>query len=138
MMMPANFSVVNAEMVYGGAGIGDYLPNAWKAENVKQFNTNLVTILSNTFISAIVNRTLGTMFSGDWSKDGYTLFGDDGSLTTFFKYKNGNNGDEMNALNKALRVLGTAAAVYTLGTTGAANWLESEDYAFVTGGAAEL
>ncbi len=27
MMMPANFSAVNAEVVYGGA-VADYLPNA--------------------------------------------------------------------------------------------------------------
>ena len=35
MMMPANFSAVNAEVVYGGA-VADYLPNAWTAANVKQ------------------------------------------------------------------------------------------------------
>ena len=118
MMMPANFSVVNAEMVYGGAGVGDYLPNAWKAENVKQFNTNIITILSNSFVQVVINRTLGTMFGGDWSKDGDTLFGDDGSLSTFFKYKDGNSGEEMNALNKIMRGIGTAAAIYSLGTSG--------------------
>ena len=46
MMMPANFSAVNAEVVYGGA-VADYLPNAWTAASVKQFSTNVITLVSN-------------------------------------------------------------------------------------------
>ena len=75
MMMPANFSAVNAEVVYGGA-VADYLPAKWTKDNVKQFNTNVLTILSNTFVGAVVEVTLGTMFGGAWG-DGADLFGDD-------------------------------------------------------------
>ena len=45
MMMPANFSAVNAEVVYGGA-VADYLPNAWTAESVKRFNSNIITLVA--------------------------------------------------------------------------------------------
>ena len=73
MMMPANFSAVNAEVVYGGA-VADYLPNAWTAANVKQFSTNIITLVSNSFTSHLLKATLGTMFSGNWGSDGVTLF----------------------------------------------------------------
>ncbi len=124
MMMPANFSAVNAEVVYGGA-VADYLPNAWTAANVKTLSTNVLTILSNSFTSALVNITLGTMFGGAWGGDGVKLFGDDGSISNFFKYGLNayNKGDsyasasEMNFFNKVMTGLGLAASVYTLGTT---------------------
>ena len=53
MMMPANFSAVNAEVVYGGA-VADYLPDAWTAANVKTLSTNVLTILSNSFTKLLV------------------------------------------------------------------------------------
>lgn len=121
MMMPANFSAVNAEVVYGGA-VADYLPNAWTAANVKTLSTNVLTILSNTFTSLLVNATLGTMFGGTWG-DGAKLFGDDGSITSLFKYQRNAAGapdsavGEMNFFNKVMTGLGVSAAVYTLGTT---------------------
>ena len=65
MMMPANFSAVNAEVVYGGA-VADYLPNAWTAESVKRFNSNIITLVSNSFTGMLLNATLGTMFGGNW------------------------------------------------------------------------
>ncbi len=117
MMMPANFSAVNAEVVYGGA-VADYLPNAWTAANVKQFNTNLVTLISNTFTQQLVTRTLGVMFSGNWGEDN-RIFGSNGALTNLFKH--GLAGvEETNFLNKVMTGLGLAASVYTLGTTSAA------------------
>ena len=124
MMMPANFSAVNAEVVYGGA-VAEYLPDAWTAKNVKQFSTNVLTILSNTFVGAVVKVTLGTMFGGAWG-DGADLFGDDGSVTGLFKYgingyKTPSTATEMNFFNKVMTGLGAAAAVYTLGTTGVKN-----------------
>ena len=120
MMMPANFSAVNAEVVYGGA-VADYLPNAWTAANVKQFNTNLITLVSNTFTQALVSRTLGVMFSGCWGGDnGLTIFGSDGELTNLFKYGIRNNAEESNFFNKVMTGLGLAASVYTLGTNSAA------------------
>ena len=106
MMMPANFSAVNAEVVYGGA-VADYLPDAWTAKNVKQFSTNVITLVSNSFFQGLVNATLGTMF-GD---DGVKLFGDEGTLKTWLY------GDDMNFGNKVMRTLGAASVVYTLGTS---------------------
>ena len=112
--MPANFSAVNAEVVYGGA-VADYLPNAWTAASVKQFSTNVITLVSNSFQKGIIDATLGTMFGGNWGgDDGVKMFGDDGKL------KNALYGDDdMGFGNKVMRTLGLASVVYTLGTTSA-------------------
>ena len=118
MMMPANFSAVNAEVVYGGA-VADYLPNAWGAANVKQFSTNVITLISNSFTGMLLNATLGTMFSGDWG-DGHKLFGDDGSLTALYKVGRVSTGDSQNFGNKIMTTLGLASVVYTLGMKDAA------------------
>lgn len=120
MMMPANFSAVNAEVVYGGA-VADYLPDAWTAANVKQFSTNIVTLVSNSFTKQLVARTLGVMFSGNWGgDDGFKIFGDNGSLTNLFKHGVLGAAEETNFLNKVMTGLGLAASVYTLGTSSAA------------------
>ena len=111
MMMPANFSAVNAEVVYGGA-VADYLPDAWTAKNVKQFSTNIITLVSNSFFQGLVNATLGTMFSGSWGEDN-KIFGSDGNLTNWL-YP-----DDINFGNKIMRTLGAASVVYTLGTSDA-------------------
>ena len=116
MMMPANFSAVNAEVVYGGA-VADYLPNAWTAASVKQFSTNVITLISNSFQEDIINATLGTMFGGNWGgDDGLKLFGSDGTLKTFLY---GADAGDMSFLNKTMRTLGLASFVYTLGTASA-------------------
>ena len=138
--MPANFSAVNAEVVYGGA-VADYLPDAWTSKNVKTLSTNVLTILSNSFTSALVNITLGTMFGGTWGDDGVKLFGDDGSISNFFKYGlNAYNkkdsyasASEMNFFNKVMTGLGLAASVYTLGTTGAKNFVGEQKFITVVG-----
>ena len=145
MMMPANFTAVNSEVVYGGADLFSILADTaapvWGAANVKQFNTNLLTILSNSFVSPLLNVTIGTMFGGNWGKDGDKLFGDDGTASKFFKNQaaydaagnfTGFDGDEMTFGNKVMRVLGSAAAVYTLGTAPAKN-LISEKILFADG-----
>ena len=119
MMMPANFSAVNAEVVYGGA-VADYLPNAWTAANVKTLSTNVLTILSNTFTKLLVGATLGTMFSGNWGDDGVKLFGDTGSLTALYHVDRDINKDSQNFGNKIMTTLGLAASVYTLGMKDAA------------------
>ena len=116
--MPANFSAVNAEVVYGGA-VADYLPNAWTAESVKRFNSNIITLVSNSFTSLVLNRTLGTMFSGNWGDDN-KLFGDDGSLTALYKVGRVPGGDNQNFGNKIMTTLGLASVVYTLGMKDAA------------------
>ena len=115
MMMPANFSAVNAEVVYGGA-VADYLPDAWTAKNIKQFSTNIITLVSNSFQKGIIDATLGTMFGGNWGSDGVKLFGSDGTLKT---YLYGADAGDMSFLNKTMRTLGLASFVYTLGTASA-------------------
>lgn len=115
MMMPANFSAVNAEVVYGGA-VADYLPDAWTAKNVKQFSTNVITLVSNSFQKGIIDATLGTMFGGNWGDDGVKLFGSDGTLKTWLY---GADAGDMSFLNKTMRTLGLASFVYTLGTASA-------------------
>lgn len=117
MMMPANFSAVNAEVVYGGA-VADYLPSAWGAANVKQFSTNVITLLSNSFTGMLVNATLGTMFGGNWGED--KIFGDDGALSALYKVGHVATGDDQNFGNKIMTTLGLASVVYTLGMKDAA------------------
>ena len=117
MMMPANFSAVNAEVVYGGA-VADYLPNAWTAESVKRFNSNVITLISNSFTGMLLNATLGTMFGGNWGED--KIFGDDGSLSALYKVGHVATGDDQNFGNKIMTTLGLASVVYTLGMKDAA------------------
>ena len=118
MMMPANFSAVNAEVVYGGA-VADYLPNAWTAESVKRFNSNIITLVSNSFTSLVLNRTLGTMFSGNWGDDGVKLFGDNGTFSALYNVGREVGGEAQNFGNKIMTTLGLASVVYTLGTSDA-------------------
>lgn len=117
MMMPANFSAVNAEVVYGGA-VADYLPNAWGAANVKQFSTNVITLISNSFTGMLLNATLGTMFGGNWGED--KIFGDDGALSTLYKVGHVATGEAQNFGNKIMTTLGLASVVYSLGMKDAA------------------
>ena len=117
MMMPANFTAVNSEVVYGGADLFSILADTtapvWNAANVKKFNTNVITLVSNTFFQDAINSTLGVMFSGNWGDDN-KIFGDNGALK---KNIYGDvNGDDMTFGNKVMRTLGMASVVYTLGT----------------------
>ena len=122
MMMPANFTAVNSEVVYGGADLFSILADTtapvWNAANVKKFNTNLITLVSNSFFANTVKSTLGVMFGGNWGgDDGVKIFGDDGELK---KNIYGDvNGNEMTFGNKVMRTLGMASVAYTLGTTDA-------------------
>lgn len=122
MMMPANFTAVNSEVVYGGADLFSILADTtapvWNAANVKKFNTNLITLVSNTFFADTVKSTLGVMFGGNWGgDDGVKIFGDDGELK---KNIYGDvNGNEMTFGNKVMRTLGMVSVAYTLGTSDA-------------------
>ena len=125
MMMPANFTAVNSEVVYGGADLFTILADTtapiWNAANVKKFNTNLITLISNSFFQKTVGNTLGVMFSGTWGKDNKIL-GEDGSINqkVFGLFNdNGDRTDDMNFGNKVMQVLGMTAVAYTLGTTDA-------------------
>lgn len=128
MMMPANFTAVNSEVVYGGADLFTILADTtapiWNAANVKKFNTNLITLISNSFFQKTVNSTLGVMFGGNWGKDGDKIFGDDGKLAeNIYTVKNGDNvvvsSDDMTFGNKVMRTLGMVSVAYTLGTSDA-------------------
>ena len=131
MMMPANFTAVNSEVVYGGADLlsilADTTAPVWNAANVKKFNTNLITLVSNSFFQKTVDNTLGVMFGGNWGKDGDQIFGEDGSLNQkmfglWTKKADGSldtRTDDMTFDNKVMQVLGMASVAYTLGTTDA-------------------
>lgn len=130
MMMPANFTAVNSEVVYGGADLFTILADTtapiWNAANVKKFNTNVITLISNSFFAATVGNTLGVMFSGNWGKDNKIL-GEDGSINQKMfglwsvdpTTKKPVRTDDMNFGNKVMQVLGMASVAYTLGTTDA-------------------
>ena len=126
MMMPANFSVVaENEMTYvvGGGlidAIGAVTAPVWTTANVKTFNTNLVTIVGNSYVSKLVGATLGVMFGGNWDSDGDRIFGDKGALSNMVKFGNAaGTGTESNGFNKFMQVVGLSAAVYQLGTESA-------------------
>ena len=128
MMMPANFTAVNSEVVYGGTDLFSILADTtapvWNAANVKKFTTNLITLVSNSFFQKTVNSTLGVMFGGNWGKDGDKIFGDDGKLAeNIYTVKNGNDvvvsSDDMTFGNKVMRTLGMVSVAYTLGTSDA-------------------
>ena len=121
MMMPANFTAVNSEVVYGGADLFSILADTtapvWNAANVKQFNTNLITLVSNSFFQDTVKSTLGVMFGGNWGED--KIFGDDGALAKNIYSTTEVSHDDMTFGNKVMRTLGMASVVYTLGTSAA-------------------
>ena len=127
MMMPANFTAVNSEVVYGGADLFSILADTtapvWNAANVKKFNTNLITLISNSFFKKTVSNTLGVMFGGNWGKDGDKIFGEEGSINqNVFGLWNDDHTtrtDDMTFGNKVMQVLGMASVAYTLGTTDA-------------------
>ena len=133
MMMPANFSAISEnEMTYvnGGASLAEILAPELKVENWQKFNTNMVTIIGNSFMSKYIGNTVGTLFNGAykpgslgnaWLTDVKGAYGTgsaagfgkhDGELTAGDKFLNGANG----VLNAGLRMVGSAAAIYNLAT----------------------
>ena len=132
MMMPANFTAVNSEVVYGGADLFSILADTtapvWNAANVKQFNTNLITIIGNSYVSKVLGATLGVMFSGAWGTKADDVaeawgYDKDKKITIFGKNKalwnalDPNGDKETNGFNKFMQGIGALAAVYTLGTS---------------------
>ena len=116
MMMPANYSVIaENEMSYvnGGANfidaIGAVTAPIWTVDNVKTFNTNLVTLIGNKFIGKLVDGTLGVLFSGNTTWDEVKA-----APKALFVTGNGIGDDVAN-------FLGLAAAAYNLGTTSVTN-----------------
>ena len=132
MMMPANFSAISEnEMTYvnGGASLADILAPSLEVKNWQKFNTNMVTIIGNSFMSNYIKNTVGVLFSGAYKpgnlgnawltgvKDAYGTgyaagFGKHENETAGDKFLNGGNG----VLNAGLRMVGSAAAIYNLAT----------------------
>ena len=135
MMMPANYSVIaENEMTYvnGGASfidaIGAVTAPIWTLDNVKTFNTNIVTLVGNTFLSKVVNQTIGVLFSGNttWKAVGAipkTLFTTNIADGTIEK---NNIGDYV------MNALGVAAAVYNLGVAPTKNKVKEDVLTFKT------
>lgn len=133
MMMPANYSVIaENEMTYvnGGANfidaIGAVTAPIWTLDNVKTFNTNIVTLVGNTFLSKVVNQTIGVLFSGNttWKAVGAipkTLFTTNVANGTIEK---NNIGDYV------MNALGVAAAVYNLGVAPTKNTVKETEVKF--------
>ena len=134
MMMPANFSAISEnEMTYvnGGASLADILAPELKVENWQKFNTNMVTIIGNSFMSKYIGNTVGVLFNGAYKpgnlgkawfssvskyyNSGYDAVvgnGTDAGMT----YGNTALGTLNGALNAGLRIVGSAAAIYNLAT----------------------
>ena len=133
MMMPANFSAISEnEMTYvnGGASLADILAPSLEVKNWQKFNTNMVTIIGNSFLGKYVENTVGVLFNGAYKPGnlgnawltgvkgaygtGYDAgFGKhDDEQTAGDKFLNGGNG----VLNAGLRMVGSAAAIYNLAT----------------------
>ena len=130
--MPANFSAISEnEMTYvnGGASLADILAPELKVENWQKFNTNMVTIIGNSFMSNYIKNTVGVLFDGAYKPGdlgsawltgvkgaygaGYAVgFGKHENETAGDKFLNGGNG----VLNAGLRMVGSAAAIYNLAT----------------------
>ena len=133
MMMPANFSAISEnEMTYvnGGASLADILAPSLEVKNWQKFNTNMVTIIGNSFLGKYVENTVGVLFDGAYKpgdlgnawltgvKGAYGTGSDagfgkhEGEVTAGDKFLNGANG----VLNAGLRMVGSAAAIYNLAT----------------------
>ena len=132
MMMPANFSAISEnEMTYvnGGASLADILAPSLEVKNWQKFNTNMVTIIGNSFLGKYVENTVGVLFDGAYKPGdlgsawltgvkgaygtGYNAgFGKHENETAGDKFLNGGNG----VLNAGLRMVGSAAAIYNLAT----------------------
>ena len=128
MMMPANFSAVaENEMTYVvGGGLVDVLAPVLTTTDWQRFNTNLVTIIGNSYMETFINNTVGKVFDGTYGfKDGifatygnrvkgiwgnnYTVADD---ASNWDKFKAGSKG----VLNVALDIIGNAGAIYNLAT----------------------
>ena len=128
--MPANYSAIaENEMTYvvGGGlidAIGAVTAPVWTAANVKTFNTNLLTIIGNSFVTDVIGGTVGVVFGGHYGEKYKDAEGKEKRWTVLGKNKGlwtalDPNGPtkETNGLNKFLQGVGALAAVYQLGTS---------------------
>lgn len=130
MMMPANYSVIaENEMTYvnGGANafidaIGAVTAPIWTLDNVKTFNTNLVTIIGNSYLQKFINNTIGVIFSGNTTKEAVgDIFG---VVVGKDKFKAGQYGDGI------ATILGNMAAIYNLGVAPTKNIVKEDKLTF--------
>ena len=130
MMMPANYSVIaENEMTYvnGGANafidaIGAVTAPIWTLDNVKTFNTNLVTIIGNAYVQKFINNTIGVIFSGNTTKEAVgDIFG---VVVGKDKFKAGQYGDGI------ATILGNMAAIYNLGVAPTKNYVKENIVTF--------
>ena len=133
MMMPANYSVIaENEMTYvnGGANfidaIGAVTAPIWTLDSVKTFNTNIVTLVGNTFLSKVVDQTIGVLFSGEttWKAVGAI------PKTLFSTNVRGNDIEKNNIGDYVMNALGIAAAVYNLGVAPTKNYVKENPLTF--------
>ena len=133
MMMPANYSVIaENEMTYvnGGASfidaIGAVTAPIWNLVSVKTFNTNIVTLVGNTFLSKVVDQTIGVLFSGEttWKAVGAI------PKTLFSTNVRGNDIEKNNVGDYVMNALGIAAAVYNLGLAPTKNSVKENELTF--------
>ena len=133
MMMPANYSVIaENEMTYvnGGASfidaIGAVTAPIWNLDSVKTFNTNIVTLVGNTFLNKVVDQTIGVLFSGEttWKAVGAI------PKTLFSTNVRGNDIDKNNVGDYVMNALGIAAAVYNLGVAPTKNSVKENELTF--------
>ena len=143
MMMPANFSAISEnEMTYvnGGASLADILAPSLEVKNWQKFNTNMVTIIGNSFMSNYIKNTVGVLFDGAYKPGDLGsawLTGVKGAYGTGsaavvgngvdagMTYGNTALGTLNGALNAGLRIVGSAAAIYNLATANVKNGLPS-------------
>ena len=133
MMMPANYSVIaENEMTYvnGGASfidaIGAVTAPIWNLDSVKTFNTNIVTLVGNTFLSKVVDQTIGVLFSGEttWKAVGAI------PKTLFSTNVRDNDIEKNNVGDYVMNALGIAAAVYNLGVAPTKNSVKENKLTF--------
>ena len=129
MMMPANYSAIaENEMTYvvGGGlleAIGSVTAPVWGAANVKTFNTNLLTIIGNSFVTDVIGGTVGVVFGGNYMTKYNDAEGKEKRVTVLGKNKGLWNALDptpngtTSGLNKFLQGVGALAAVYQLGTS---------------------
>ena len=122
MMMPANYSAIaENEMTYvvGGGVIeflGSFTAPIFTVDNLKTLNTNLVTIIGNTYVKDLLSSTVGLVFAGyngdaTWANIKANNVG--AKIAGQFASKNYGDG--------VASILGTAAALYNLGQVATKN-----------------
>ena len=138
MMMPANYSAVaENEMTYViGGGIVDVLAPVLTEADWQRFNTNLVTIIGNTYMTNFVNNTVGKVFSGTYGPHSGIISTYAGVVSGLWKSNYGTRqpgwdsfkGGAKGVLNIALNVVGNAAAIYNLATGTVKNYASEKEF----------